>query len=580
MIPSTTRKAVNGGGADAEMDEENSKKNFGSVPLLDMLAEVASATLKSDPVLLKDSTHKARKSALQADSLVLDQIRILSDRMLLDMFSEFTSNEMRRTFSYRCYLMPSVCAETFSSFGNENKARLQMKSHLMSHIAKLLAEANAPGRQGKPPFTAEPLQARRRRLQESEGGAAGRKRRRSVAKQQSGSSKNDRRTPNGPTSLHTPATTVASSGGGKKQARAKSQARAASVTPKVEAKNGGRATLKVAVKSLTVASKTKVPASKPQSCNIIPKEEKPPVATESLLAQLVKQDHTYWGPGCPLAVDDSGDSDMEEWCGDCVERRPIVPCQSVIATPAFPYVYVPLLPNTSSVVEVATPGSGGSRARRRSPSPLLQSSEDEDDDEDEDEDEEEEEHGGGKPQQPQQPVAKGRARLPGRRGTTAQTAETSFERRLALKHIKALRSKRRDERGPLVCKICKTKVFTAQATLMYHYRSHAGIKPFNCKICEATFTRQHSLNYHMLIHNNKSRFACEDCGRHFRHPSHFKEHLRRHTGETPYQCTDCNQRFKTRNTYKRHLKTRHGKILTAQGILSLGESPPASPGKT
>ncbi|KAL1443602.1 hypothetical protein MTO96_045934 [Rhipicephalus appendiculatus] len=84
----------------------------------------------------------------------------------------------------------------------------------------------------------------------------------------------------------------------------------------------------------------------------------------------------------------------------------------------------------------------------------------------------------------------------------------------------------------------------------------------------------------MLIHNNKSRFECEDCGRHFRHPSHFKEHLRRHTGETPYQCTDCNQRFKTRNTYKRHLKTRHGKILTAQGILSVGESRPTSPAPT
>ncbi|KFM74539.1 Zinc finger protein 628, partial [Stegodyphus mimosarum] len=101
---------------------------------------------------------------------------------------------------------------------------------------------------------------------------------------------------------------------------------------------------------------------------------------------------------------------------------------------------------------------------------------------------------------------------------------------------------------------------------MYHYRSHAGIKPFSCTVCEATFTRQHSLNYHMLIHNNKSRFVCGDCGRNFRHPSHYKEHLRRHTGETPYECTDCNLRFKTRNTYKRHLKTRHGKILTAQGI--------------
>lgn len=56
MIPSVARKAVNGGGGKA--DEENAKKSFGSVPLLDMLAEVASATLKSDPVLLKDAPQK------------------------------------------------------------------------------------------------------------------------------------------------------------------------------------------------------------------------------------------------------------------------------------------------------------------------------------------------------------------------------------------------------------------------------------------------------------------------------------------------------------------------------------------
>lgn len=571
MIPSTARKVVNGA-EDVEMDEEESKKNFGSVPMLTMLAEVASATLESDPVLLKDSAHKARKSALQADALVLDQIRILSDRMLLDMFSELTSNEMRRTFSYRCYLMPNVCAETFSSFGSENKARLQMKSHLMAHIAKLLAEANAPGRQGKPPFTAEPLQARKRRLQETEGN--NRKRRRPQAKQPSGVNKNERRS-NGSATVPAPGTGATVK---KSQARVKSQAKPPLAKP--EGKNN-RPTLKVAVKSLTTPSnKTKAPSTTGKAHNATVKEEKPlrPI-TETWEAHVVRRDHSYWGPGCPLSVDNSDDSDLEELCGDCVERRPVIPNQSVIATPAFPYVYVPLLPNTSSVVEVTTPGGGigGGAAKRRVPSPMLPSSDDEEDDEDEDDDEEEEEQ---QSKQQQLPVAKGRARLPGRRGAVVQAAETSLERKAALKHIKALRNKRRDERGPLVCKICKTKVFTAQATLMYHYRSHAGIKPFNCKICDATFTRQHSLNYHMLIHNNKSRFACEDCGRHFRHPSHFKEHLRRHTGETPYQCTDCNQRFKTRNTYKRHLKTRHGKILTAQGILSVGESRPTSPAPT
>ncbi|XP_049274075.1 E3 ubiquitin-protein ligase ZFP91 isoform X1 [Rhipicephalus sanguineus] len=574
MIPSTARKAVNGAG-DVEMDEEDSKKNFGSVPLLTMLAEVASAELESDTVLVKDSAHKARKSVQQADALVLDQIRILSDRVLLESFSEFTSNEMRRTFSYRCYLMPSACAETFSSFGNEHKARSQMKSHLLSHIAELLAEANAPGRQGKPPFMAEPLQARKRRLQESEG--TGRKRKRPQPKQPAAVSKNERRTNGSSTVLHTPTPRTVVK---KSQARVKSQVKPSLVKP--EGKNS-RPMLKVAVKSLTTpTNKVKAPSVTGKVHNTPVKEEKQlRVVSETWEAHVVRRDHSYWGPGCPLAVDNDDDSDLEELCSDCVERRPAVPSQSVIATPAFPYVYVPLLPNTSSVVEVTTPGGGigGGSAKRRALSPMLPSSDDDDDDEDEDDDDEEEEQRSKQPQL-QHPVAKGRARLPGRRGAAVQATETSLERKAALKHIKALRNKRRDERGPLVCKICKTKVFTAQATLMYHYRSHAGIKPFNCKICEATFTRQHSLNYHMLIHNNKSRFECEDCGRHFRHPSHFKEHLRRHTGETPYQCTDCNQRFKTRNTYKRHLKTRHGKILTAQGILSVGESRPTSPAPT
>lgn len=141
------------------------------------------------------------------------------------------------------------------------------------------------------------------------------------------------------------------------------------------------------------------------------------------------------------------------------------------------------------------------------------------------------------------------------------------EKELALKYIAKLHAKKK-KRIPdsLFCQICPGKHFTAQATLIHHYRSHAGIKPYACKICSSTFTRQHSLNYHMLIHQNRSRFTCDFCGRTFRHPSHYKEHLRRHTGETPYHCTDCNLHFKTRNTFKRHLKTRHGKLLTAAGI--------------
>ncbi|XP_011154421.1 uncharacterized protein LOC105192174 isoform X2 [Harpegnathos saltator] len=142
------------------------------------------------------------------------------------------------------------------------------------------------------------------------------------------------------------------------------------------------------------------------------------------------------------------------------------------------------------------------------------------------------------------------------------------EREMALAYMERIKKKGNPTGSNLQCRICDPpRTFTAPTTLVSHYRSHAGIKPYECRICRAVFTRRHSLKYHMLIHQNQTRFTCTDCGKKFRHPSHFKEHQRRHTGEAPFGCDDCGQRFKTRNTYKRHLKTRHGKILTTTGEL-------------
>jgi len=147
-------------------------------------------------------------------------------------------------------------------------------------------------------------------------------------------------------------------------------------------------------------------------------------------------------------------------------------------------------------------------------------------------------------------------------------SQSDGERDLALQYIAELKQQRGSGADSLHCKICTpVRTFTAPTTLLSHYRSHAGIKPYECRRCGAVFTRQHSLNYHMLIHANLSRFTCPDCHRQFRHPSHYKEHRRRHTGEAPYECSDCMQRFRTRNSYKRHLMTRHGKLLTSTGGL-------------
>lgn len=68
---------------------------------------------------------------------------MLSDKLLLNMFAELTADEIRRNYAYVCYLIPEKCQQKFTSFGNETKARLQMKTHLLGHIAELLAESNS-----------------------------------------------------------------------------------------------------------------------------------------------------------------------------------------------------------------------------------------------------------------------------------------------------------------------------------------------------------------------------------------------------------------------------------------------------
>lgn len=117
------------------------------------------------------------------------------------------------------------------------------------------------------------------------------------------------------------------------------------------------------------------------------------------------------------------------------------------------------------------------------------------------------------------------------------------EREMALAYMERIKKKGNPTGSNLQCRICDPpRTFTAPTTLVSHYRSHAGIKPYECRICRAVFTRRHSLKYHMLIHQNQTRFTCTDCGKKFRHPSHFKEHQRRHTGEAPFGCEDCGQR--------------------------------------
>ncbi|ESN91311.1 hypothetical protein HELRODRAFT_189687 [Helobdella robusta] len=121
-------------------------------------------------------------------------------------------------------------------------------------------------------------------------------------------------------------------------------------------------------------------------------------------------------------------------------------------------------------------------------------------------------------------------------------------KRLTTYYLNELRNKKReDSEMSLTCKICRIKQFT---------HAHAGIKPYVCYRCEKTFTRQHSTCSHTTTSIDSSVNIAIEC-------SDIPEHRRSHTGETPFHCTDCPLKFKTNNTYKRHMRTKHDKIVAS-----------------
>jgi len=87
--------------------------------------------------------------------LSVQQIAKLSDKLLVDSFSEFTCDEIRRVYSFKCCLIPLKCDVIFDSFAAEDRARALMRDHLLNHIQTVDSS-----------FTAETLSARNRRLNE------------------------------------------------------------------------------------------------------------------------------------------------------------------------------------------------------------------------------------------------------------------------------------------------------------------------------------------------------------------------------------------------------------------------------
>ena len=117
-------------------DARNDDSCHGDSGLLNMLAEVASATLHNDTMARRTRGRPRKQSventminksvaefeATDANKLNLAQLQLLTEKQLVDLFAVMDSDEIRRTFSYSCRLLQR-CQYTANSFGSEMKAR-------------------------------------------------------------------------------------------------------------------------------------------------------------------------------------------------------------------------------------------------------------------------------------------------------------------------------------------------------------------------------------------------------------------------------------------------------------------------
>nr|XP_019968783.1 PREDICTED: zinc finger protein 420-like isoform X1 [Paralichthys olivaceus] len=77
------------------------------------------------------------------------------------------------------------------------------------------------------------------------------------------------------------------------------------------------------------------------------------------------------------------------------------------------------------------------------------------------------------------------------------------------------------------CSVCG-KIFQNMET---HMRSHTGIKPYSCSICNKRFPRPGALRRHKKIHTGERPYTCQLCGKTFTESSTLKTHSRSHSGE-------------------------------------------------
>jgi hypothetical protein len=91
-----------------------------------------------------------------------------------------------------------------------------------------------------------------------------------------------------------------------------------------------------------------------------------------------------------------------------------------------------------------------------------------------------------------------------------------------------------------------------------HLKTHSGIKPFGCEVCEARFTRKGDVERHIrIVHNKQKPFSCHRCPRSFGDKKNLRWHLMNHDKKLFYVCETCGFKFGKKEYYENHVRFIH-----------------------
>ena len=113
---------------------------------------------------------------------------------------------------------------------------------------------------------------------------------------------------------------------------------------------------------------------------------------------------------------------------------------------------------------------------------------------------------------------------------------------------------------PYICQICQ-KSFNTKGNLKSHLKLHLGIRPFICALCNKGFKSSGNLKDHIMIHHYQIKnFQCQFCNKYFARISCLKAHIRVHKNEKIFKCKfeGCGKCFAEKRNmekhYARHMK--------------------------